>query len=306
MKKGFNFQRIMQSAVVLAAPAAFLMCMPAAQAGTIILEGSDAVGFHCEGGNAAACAYTAQLWEAVDGSTGAPIAVFGTPDGAPITSQGATVDGLGVTPIPIVDEGEVGVSTVGSLNGFAAVYLLATDGCCTEDDTLVDGTLSGSQTADQTAIMNYLASGGTVVIENYIGGEDWNFAVDPTSLSTNLNAFVAGVGGGQSSSLSCDDGETVTALGLTNGFTQPAVMGCWTHQAYDQSVFSPLGFTESFFTSPADGDYSGVGPYSSLLSDGNTLSAPPTTTPEPASMLLMGSGLAALGFMARRRASKKA
>jgi hypothetical protein len=310
MKKSFNFGRTLKYAAVLVAPVVLLSVgMPVAHAGTIILEGSDAVGYHCPNGNASACTYTAQLWEAVDGASDKPIAVFGTnDDGTPTTSQGATVQSgpdIG-DPITITDEGEVGVSTVGSLSGFAAVYLLAGSGCCAEDDSLIDGALSGSQTADQTAIMNYLAGGGTVVIENYIGGMDWNFAIDPGSPSTNLNAYVAGISGGQSSSLSCDDGETVTATGIANGFTQPSVMNCWTHQAYDESVFAPLGFTESFFDSPTDGGYTGVGPYSSLLSDGNTLSAPPSGTPEPASMLLMGSGLAALGFMARRRASKKA
>jgi hypothetical protein len=312
--RGFSLKGILQCAAALAAPVAFLSIgMPVAHAGTIILEGSDAVGYHCPTGNASACTYTAQLWEAIDGTTDLPIAVFGTNvEDTPTLSQGATVQSgaLAGDPISIVDEGEVGVSTVGSLSGFAAVYLLAGDGCCAEDDSLIDGTLSGNQTADQNAIENYLSGGGTVVIENYIGGTAWNFAIDPTAPSTNLNAYVAGVSGGQASSLNCDDGETVTATGTANGFTQPAVMSCWTHQAYDESIFNPLGFTESFFNAPADGGYTGTGPYSSLLSDGNTLSNPvgPSgggTVPEPASMLLTGVGLVGFAFVARRQKNRK-
>src|SRR5580658_1835494 len=93
MKKDFRFRGVVQFAATVIAPIAFLTAgMPLAHAGTIILEGSDAVGYHCSSlGNAAACTYTAQLWEAVDGASDKPIAVFGTPAGSPITNQGATV-----------------------------------------------------------------------------------------------------------------------------------------------------------------------------------------------------------------------
>src|ERR1017187_6611498 len=54
------------------------MCMPATMhAGTIILEGSDAIGLHCPEGNAAACTYTAQVWTALEGPSALPIAVIG-------------------------------------------------------------------------------------------------------------------------------------------------------------------------------------------------------------------------------------
>jgi hypothetical protein len=184
------------------------------------------------------------------------------------------------------------LAPAGSLGKYGAIYFLATNGCCTENDSLIP-------VGEDAAISAYLAGGGTVMIENYIGGVAWSFAVDPGAPTTNLNSFVAGVGGGQSSGLSCDDGETVTATGLANGFTQPTTMGCWTHQAYDQSVFTPLGFTKSFFTAPADGGYTGTGPYSSLLSNGNTLTG--GSTPEPASMLTMCTGLLGLGALLRRR-----
>jgi hypothetical protein len=89
------------------------------------------------------------------------------------------------------------------------------------------------------------------MIENYTGGTAWNFAVDPLNLAANLNADVAGAGGGQGG-FGCSDGETVTPTGTANGFTQPPVIGCWTHQAYDETAaFAALGFTDSFFNAPS-------------------------------------------------------
>jgi hypothetical protein len=273
------------------------LCMPVTMhAGTIILEGSDAIGYHCPGGNASACTYESQTWKALSGgSTTVPIAIIGQ-DASGTTGHVGIQTGsntFGMTLDQFATVAAAAAAGSGLLSQYGAIYFLATGGCCTENDTLIP-------TGEQAAITAYLAGGGTVMIENYIGGTAWSFAVDPGSPLTNLNPFVAGVGGGQSSSLNCDDGETVTALGIANGFTQPTTMNCWTHQAYDQSVFTPLGFTESFFTSPADGGYSGTGPYSSLLSSGNTVTGGPGT-PEPASMLTMCTGLLGLGAVLRRR-----
>src|ERR1035438_6912638 len=211
------------------------LCMPVTMhAGTIIWEGSDAIGFHCVEANASACTYESQTWKALSGgSTTVPIAIIGQDlsgtTGDVGTQAGSNTFGMTLDQFATV-------AAAGSLSSYGAIYFLAGDGCCTENDSLI--TAAGAQ----AAITAYLAGGGTVMIENYVGGSAWSFAVDPGAPSTNLNPDVAGYGGGQASSLSCDDGETVTTTGITNGFTQPTPMGCWTHQAYDQSVFTPLGF----------------------------------------------------------------
>lgn len=257
------------------------------KAGTIILEGSDAIGLHCtQEASAGACTYEAQVWKALDGSSALPIAVIGDVSGVSSQGSGITIHDF------------TSVAAAGSLNQYAALYFLAGGGCCTENDSLI--TAAGAQ----ALVTAYINGGGTVMIENYIGGTAWDFAVGAGGLgdtASNIAGF-----GTVNPSFACTDGETVTPLGTTNGFTQPPEIGCWEHQAYSQSFFGGLtslngnGFTESFFNAdPAAGEGPG---FSGLLSDGNTLTGGPTTgTPEPSSIVMIGAGLLGLGGLLRRR-----
>ncbi len=151
-----------------------------------------------------------------------------------------------------------------------------------------------------TDLLNYYNAGGTVEIGNYDGNAGWDFL---TGGSGN-NLFVAGVGGALGGP-GCTDGETITATGTTNGFTQPGTLGCWTHQAYAESHFAALGFTKSYFDSDpafASGQ-PGYGPFSSLLSNGNTITGG-GNAPEPATWAMMLVGFGTVGAMMRRRATK--
>jgi hypothetical protein len=251
-----------------------------AKAQTVILEGSDAIGFHCPFGNASACNYEAQTWKALDGSSGKPIAVIGSDvNGTALTGQGSgvTIDNF------------ASVAAAGTLSSYAALYFLASSGCCTENDSLI--TAAGAT----GAVSAYLSAGGTVMIENYTGGSAWDFAVGAGGAG---NSHTEGVGGGEPSSLSCSDGETVTATGLANGFTQPGTLGCWEHQGYSESFFGGLtsingkGFTLSFFN--GDPTETGPGAFSGLLSDGVTLTGGGPSVPEPSSLVLLMASLVAL------------
>lgn len=254
-----------------------------ALAGTIILEGSDAIGFHSTD-NTAAGAYRDQVWSAIGGADARPIAVVGGS-----VSAGTIISNThAITRLTDL--------TGATLGDYAAIYFLAATGCCTEDTSLPAG--------HEAAISAYLGAGGTIMIENYTGASAWDFAVGSSGGAA--NAHVQGVGGGHSSGLICDDGETVTTDGITNGFTQPTPMSCWTHQAYDMAYFAPLGFTLSFFDSPpiaSSSSLPGEGPWSSLLSSGKTITGGGggTSVPEPGTLMLLSIAMLGLGLALRQR-----
>lgn len=278
------FKTVVSRALQVAPVAILALGMHAANAGTIILEGSDAIEFHCAGeAIPGACTYAGQVWKALDGASGKPIASI----------EGSSPIALGSYGSGITIDNFATVAAAGSLSQYAALYFQGDAG----DDGGPEGDVAISAAGAAAAVTAYLAAGGTVMIEDYGGGAPWAFAVGASGDSN-----IAGYGGGSPvGSDSCDDGETVTALGTTNGFTQPPAIGCWEHQAYSTSFYGALGFTKSFFDA-GPGMVSGATTgWSGLLSSGSTLTA---SAPEPASMMLMGTGLACLGFFGRRRIKK--
>jgi hypothetical protein len=252
------------------------LCSVQAKAdGFVALEGSDATALHHD------ASYTPQLFGYLQGSSTLPVLVIG----------GVDLSALGIT-------GGVATVTVGSITGqdltkYSAIYIESPGGCCTADNTALNGF--------GAAVNAFVAAGGNVSIENYVGGS-YDGVVPggaaPFGAIEGFGVINGGVGGGPG----CTDGETVTAFGVSKGFSQPPVDGCWSHQAYESSYWSGFGY-QSLMASATDATTGGFGFTfgdgtqlgSSFLAEGGSLGT--VGAPEPSNLVLLGFGLIALAGM---------
>jgi len=244
---------------------ALMAAAPAlAGAGFIALEGSDSTALHMDP------VYTPQLFKYLQGGSAKNVLVF-NPSG--VINLSAITGGVGVTNV---------TSLTGlTLSDYSAIYIEAPGGCCTANNTVLNGF--------GAAVNTFISGGGNLSIENYVGGG--YDGVVPGGAAAPAGVIQQG----------CTDTEVLTAFGASKGFAQPPIDGCWEHQGYQNSYWKPLGYQsliDSTAYTFADGTTSG----SALLALGGTLAA---AVPEPASWALMLTGFGLAGVAMRRRRSTK-
>lgn len=241
--------------------------------GFLALEGSDATSFHQDS------TYGPQLFNYLKGASLLPVLIYNQSGTINIDASTSHVNAY--------------TTTLASINlaNYSALYIQTPGSCCTADNTTLNGY--------GAAVNAFRAAGGNVAIGNYVGGDFDGVVVgwagSPAGVVEGYTALNGGVGGGPS----CSDGETVTALGLAKGFSQPPVDGCWSHQAYDNTYWGTFGYVDLIHADPAYTFRNGGTNGSSFLALGGTLGS--NNVPEPASWALMIIGFGMVGGALRRR-----
>jgi hypothetical protein len=171
-----------------------------------------------------------------------------------------------------------------TLSNYSAIWLASPGRCC--------GDFSNNLSlADAAAIYNFRLGGGSLGIEDFLGGSYCgaapNIPVWNTIFQFDPSPGLIGAG--------CDNAMDLshvyaTPEGLLDFFPASGYANVWSHQVYDPNFWTAHGF-EPIMTA---GDAS-QGQWNVL--EENT----PEPVPEPSSLVLLGSGIAGLSGVVLRR-----
>lgn len=253
--------------------AAALFAAPAfAAPGFIALEGSDATSFHRDS------QYSTQLFSYLKGGSSKKVLVYNQSGTFNIDASTGQTNAYTTTLAGV------------TLSDYSALYIQTPGTCCSANNTVLNGF--------GTSVNSFIAAGGNLSIGDWIGGT-YDGVVPGGNAPLGAIQGAGAINGGVGFGSGCTDNEVVTAAGISKGFTQPPVLGCWAHQGYSNSYFSKFGYVNLIASAPGEYRYQdGTDNGSSFLAVGGTLG----TVPEPASWALLITGFGMVGTAMRRRA----
>ena len=165
-----------------------------------------------------------------------------------------------------------------TLSDYTGIMFASPSTCCSDPGSFAVGY--------EAALAAFVAAGGNLYIEDYLGFDRTYAATWLAVLGFDGSAGILSEG--------CIDPGVPTAQGTAFGYVGGS-FGCYTHQIYDPAFFGALGYVSLVDT--CDGAICG----SAILGSGE---AAVPQVPEPASMVLFGSGLVALAGRMRKRAKQ--
>jgi len=184
----------------------------------------------------------------------------------------------------------------------ATVYVVGL--CGTFSNPLPNTTISGSWTCPTSASLGIVQP---LVAEFIVYNSDYSNGVTPSVTETTHFTFTTGAtlqwtsdiltttGAANSNPATCSSGATLNPL--TTAFGPVVLAGCYDNATAGFGGSVTVNYTNSF---PLGNAVQGTG-YSEIVYAYNTTT---TSTPEPVSMVLLGSGLLGFSLLGRKRLSK--